>query len=148
MTPEEHVLGVASAILNAEINGDRQTAGRYLQQISNDYGSAGVELAIRTWCDTLTIIQHQPAGLPDGTPVITRPVWLKPGTGERMDIENVTPWFRWAGQIVAARASMDQDTYNALLAALPDDPRERGRWVIAVAVACADTIGTHTQAMS
>jgi len=40
---------------------------------------------------------------------------------ERVDAQDVPPEHRWAGQIIAARAAVDEEAYRALLASVPLD---------------------------
>ena len=95
---------LAGAALQGAVAQDLPATAAAMNAISAEYGSEGLTEAIIAWCDALT------AG----------PGWVDE-TGLARTADDVDPQVRWAGRIVMARAREDKDTFDALIAALPDD---------------------------
>lgn len=133
---------LAAGALHAAIREDWPAASRAMQAISTETGGAGTTAALVAWCDTLITVQRRAAGLP-GEPApgeVTRPGWLDAGTGQvTLNAGDVPPAVQWAGQLVAARAALDLDGFNALLTAMPEDRKARGDYAGALLHACAAT---------
>lgn len=106
---------LAGAALQAAIDQDAPATAAAINAISAEYGGEGLTEAIIAWCDTLTGAHPlRPEGASPGPAGSVTPAW--PSAADDVD-----PQVQWAGQIVMARAREDKDTFNALLAALPDD---------------------------
>ncbi|WP_433225448.1 hypothetical protein [Actinomadura formosensis] len=145
MTQEiaDHAQWLASAAMVAYMGDAEDTAVKAVQRIGDECGPEGVELAMRGWIDTMAdrlgikpggravAIKFQGLaddGEPDASAVFADAV-------ERPEVV-------WAGRLMAARVAMDQDTYLALLDALPDDPAEVGAHVGAVLEMCSLTMAS------
>jgi hypothetical protein len=105
-------------------------------------GSEALIVAIVAWCDTL-LARH-----PDGPHAGDRPVqvgWLEDGKGRVQHAEDVPPPARWAGQVIAARAALDEDAFYALLGA-PAEGADLGSCVIALVQSVAMTLGAASHA--
>jgi len=106
---------LAGAALQGAIDHDAPATAAAINAISAEYGGEGLTEAIIAWCDTLTgALPLPPEGISSSPAGSVKPAW--PGAADDVD-----PQVRWAGQIVMARARMDKDKFNALVAALPDD---------------------------
>ena len=132
---------LASAAMVAYIGDAHKTAEKAIQRIGDECGPEGVELAMRGWIDTMAgRLGIEPGGQvvaikfrgidDDGEPDASA---VNADAVERREVV-------WAGRLMAARVAMDQDTYIALLDALPDDPSEVGRHVAAVLEMCSLTM--------
>jgi hypothetical protein len=103
-----------------------------------------IALVLTRFCDTIIGLQRDMTGTPataggDG-PV--RPLWLNADTGRstmNADADDLPPAVRWVGQLVAARAALDLDGYQALLMAMPADGRERGKYANTLLMSCVST---------
>lgn len=85
------------------------------------YGHKAAYPMVTTWCGG---IEQVTALDPDADGFVgVRPVFLGPD-GETTDASTVPAPVRWTGQIIAARAAGDDDTFEALLTALPEDEHE------------------------
>lgn len=105
-------------------------------------GSDALVVAIMAWCDTLLALH------PDGPWSGDRPVrvaWLEDGKGPVQHAEDVPPAARWAGQVVAARAALDEDAFCALLGA-PAEGADLGSCVVALVMSAAMTMGAASHA--
>lgn len=131
---------LASAAMTAYMGGAWKTAEKAVQRIGDECGPDGVELAMRGWIDTMAGrlgYRHGPQavaitfrGLDDGGPGGDA---VSADAVERREVV-------WAGRLMAARVAMDQDTYVALLNALPHDPAVVGAHVAAVLEMCSLTM--------
>jgi hypothetical protein len=109
------VMFLAGAALQASVDQDAPATAAAINAISAEYGGEGLTEAIIAWCDTLTGAHLlPPEGISPGPAGPVTPAW--PGAADDVD-----PQVRWAGRIVRARARTDKDTFNALIAALPED---------------------------
>lgn len=126
---DERALELGKEALRAALAEDWAGASAAVQAIGDERGWGGVVLAMTAWSDTLVISTRRAEGLPDepGPGVIVQPAWADADTGEvTEDADEVGECHRWAGRLLAARAAMDHDAYEALLRALPEDGHERG----------------------
>jgi hypothetical protein len=109
------VMFLAGAALQGSVDQDAPATAAAINAISAEYGGEGLTEAIIAWCDTLTAARPLPReGLSPGPAGSVEPDW--PSAADDVD-----PQVRWAGRMVMARAREDKDTFNALIAALPDD---------------------------
>jgi hypothetical protein len=143
MTQEiaDRAVWLASAAMTAYMGGAEETAEKAIQRIGDECGADGVELALRAWIDTMA----GRLGVPPGAHAVAIKFRGIDDDGEpdasAVDADAVErPEVVWAGRLMAARVAMDQDTYIALLEALPDDPSEVGRHVAAVLEMCSLTM--------
>ena len=120
---ERRAMRLAGDALRCALVDDWTLATRTVQRISDECGSAGVARAILGWSDTL--IARTP-GL-HGNAV--RLAFMNADSGEVGGADDVPEEVRWAGRVLAARAADDEDAWNALMDALPDDPAATGRHV-------------------
>jgi len=101
-----------------------------------------IALVLVAWCDTALAGQRQAAGMPeleDGKPAgeLVQLVWADEEAGRwHADADAVPPAARWAGRLLAARAALDLEAFQALLRAMPADGHERGAYGIAVLMNC------------
>jgi hypothetical protein len=108
------------------------SAGRWeralqlVRRINDECGGNGVGLALMVWCETFT--RHAYDGEPTG-PVKLAFVQMDEDTE---GAHQPPPEVVWAGQLTAAWAARDEDTYEALIATLPDDEALVGKRVVAV----------------
>jgi hypothetical protein len=101
-----------------------------------------IALVLTRFCDTIISLgRDMEVTSPDDAagdgPV--RPVWLNLDTGHATmdaDDDSLPPAARWMGQLLAARAGLDFDGYQALLKAMPADGRQRGAYANALLMAC------------
>jgi hypothetical protein len=104
-----------------------------------------IALVLSMFCDTIIGLQRARMGLPpgeDGVPEDgpVRPGWFNADTGQMtMDADDagLPAAVRWAGQLVAARAALDFDGFQALLQAMPADGFKRGEYANALLRGCA-----------
>lgn len=106
---------LAGAALQGTVDQDAPATAAAMNAISAEYDGEGLTEAITAWCDTLT------AALPLAPGGDLAGLGWADETGQARTTGDVDPQVRWAGQIVMARARKDKDTFNALIAALPDD---------------------------
>jgi len=135
----DQILGLAHVALQAAVNQDRAGATAALKGISDGFGGAGLALAILAWCDAVILRYQQITGTPDGQPV--RIAWQEADTGDiSVTGRDVPAEVRWAGQLVAARAALDQPAYDALIAVLPGDGLAIGGYISALLDGAALTL--------
>lgn len=118
------VVKLASRALMAAQRGDLELAADYVRSATLRHG---LLTCVVGWCDTFINIaypQHkrgEPMRLAwiadDGTDVIN---W---------DVGAVRPTVAWAGRVIAARAAMDQEQFNALMA-MPAEGAELGAHIV------------------
>ena len=115
------VMFLAGAALQASVDQDAPATAAAINAISAEYGGEGLTEAIIAWCDTLARAHPlPPEEISPGPAGSVTPAW--PGAADDVD-----PQVRWAGRMVMARAREDKDTFNALIAALPDDGMARSQ---------------------
>lgn len=111
--------------LHAAMREDWPAATRAMQAVSDETGGEGIYWALRMLCDTAIDAQ----GLTGREGAVFRPGWVDVSTGKvQLDADAVPVHHRWAARLVTARAAMDKDAYDALLAGMPGDARERGEY--------------------
>lgn len=115
-----------------------ESAGRMVKRISDECGGEGLAVALRGWCDTYA--DHARDGAEDIRPSQVNFIRTDTGQLDREDSERVPDDVRWAGQLIAARAELNQERWSELLAALPDDGAAIGRHVIRVLEMTAGTV--------
>ena len=109
------VLLLAERALQGAIDQDRPAEAAAMNAINEEHGGEGATEAIIAWCDTLIAAHPLPAGSE-----FAALNWVD-AEGRTRHADDVDPYARWAGRVVMARALKDRDTFNALLAALPDE---------------------------
>lgn len=108
------------ALHGAQLN-DWERAGAAVKALQDEFGGHGIMFALVAWCDTLIVRQQQVTGHKDGD--LARPAWLNATTGDvAFNADDVPPPVRWAGRLIAARAAMDHDAWDALVVSIPDTP--------------------------
>lgn len=105
-------------------------------------GSEALIVAITAWCDTL-LGCHPDGPRSDGR--LVQVCWLQDGKGPVQHAEEVPPPARWAGQVIAARAALDEDAFWALMDA-PAEGTDLGSCVIALVQSVAMTLEAITSA--
>lgn len=141
---ERRAVRLAAIALYAAMAENWPAATRAVQAINDRCGSAGISRAVLCWSDTL--IDYNPETNGDGRPV--RLSFMNADTGHVNfddDADAVPEQFRWAGRIIAARAAQDLPAWEAMIDALPDDPKVHGDHVGAVLQVVALTL-RHNQA--
>jgi len=135
----KRITGLAAIALRDALAGDMKAAMATVTQISDQTGGAGLEYAMRGWCDSLIVRYRSVTGSPDDA--VIRPAWVDGDSG-RVDFnaDDVPAQARWAGRMISARAAMDQGTWNALMAALPRDGYVIGDHVAALLGMVAGTL--------
>jgi len=109
---------LAQIALYAEMANKTDEAVKALKAISDETGGEGLMDAILGWCDTL--IGNTP-GIEVGKPV--KVAWMEAETRRiNSGPDEVHPTAVWAGQLIAARAADDADTFHALLESVPHQP--------------------------
>jgi len=138
LSPDSKVARLAGAALQAALAGDWPRANAAVQRIDKECGEqGGVATALMTWADTYTL--HTFDGPPPAAAAMRIMFW-DTDTGVMGDQPDLPDTTRWAARLVTARAAMDEDTFRALIGALPDDPAAVGQHVGAVLVCVANTI--------
>jgi hypothetical protein len=141
-TPDRDAARIlAAAAFHAALAQDWPAANKAM----NEAGRASpnvIALMLVTFCDTAIAAQREMAGLPpleDGHgEEVARPGWFNVETGQLVtDADAMPPALRWAGQLVAARAALDYDGFQALLSAMPSDGFKRGEYAATLLEGCA-----------
>jgi hypothetical protein len=129
---------LAATAYHAALAGRWQAAADAVVRISDECGGEGLSVALRAWCDTYA--DHSTGGQP-GVPTVNIN-FIRTDTGQLDDqrSERVPPEIRWAGELLRARAALDQERWSELLAELPDDGEAIGDHVFAVLKGVALTI--------
>ena len=138
MSAHSKPIRLASAAMQAALASKHDSAVSYLQRINDECGGQGLYVALMAWCDAYA--DHATGGAP--TPARVNMSFIREDTGQ-LDDENsdrLPPEIRWAGQIVAARAALDQDRFDELITKMPDDGAGRGDYMGAVLLTIANTI--------
>lgn len=135
----KRITGLAAIALRNALDGDMKAAMATAAQISDQTGGGGLEYAMRGWCDSLIIPMRQATGTP--ADAVIRPAWVDVDSGRvDFDADNVPAETRWAGRMIAARAGLDKDMWNALMEALPRDGYAIGDHVAALLGMVAETL--------
>lgn len=123
-----------AALVEAMRTGVTQKVADVVQRIWTETGPDGAYTALMAWCDTVAI----QAGVDGSKPVHI--AFQARETGEITGAEGVTrPESVWAGQMISARVARDQETFEALIYAIPEG-RAMGQHVLALLEMCALTI--------
>jgi len=126
----ERGIALATEALHAAMREDWPAMAETVTALS---GSHALIWAVMAWCDTL--IARWPGGLEAaGQPVLLG--WLEDGRGPVQSAQDVPAPARWAGQVTAARAALDQDAFFALLRA-PAEGSDLGDCVQALVTSAA-----------
>jgi hypothetical protein len=119
------VIKLATTALHAGMRGDWPAATRATQAINDRHGGDGLLAAMLAWTDTF--IHHRIGAFVSDKPVAL--AFQSVETGEIESADEVRPEIRWAGQMITARATDDKATWDALLGAVPQDPKVIGAHV-------------------
>lgn len=123
---------------------DWERARAAVVTLNDELGGDGIMFAIVAWCDTLIVRQQQVTGQKEGD--FVRPAWLNTDTGDiALNADDVPPPIRWAGRLVAARAAMDHDAWDALVKSIPDTPMATTEHVSALLTSVAMTLNSLSQ---
>jgi hypothetical protein len=115
LTAEDRAaLQMAADALNAAIAEDWDAARKTLRNLSDEHGGEGVGIALLGWCDVLI---SKTLGLRGSAVEL---LFMEKSTGAIGHARRVPREVSWAGQMLAARAANDRDTWDALLQSLPD----------------------------
>lgn len=129
---------LASTAFDAALAGAWPKAARAIVRINDECGGEGLGAALLAWIDAY--VDHAT----DGAPTRARPrmAYINTETGalDREDSGSLPDEVRWAGQLIGARAAMDEQRYVELLAELPDEGFEIGERVLTVLRLVATTI--------
>jgi hypothetical protein len=129
---------------HAAARGDWAEASKAMAVIGRQNPNV-IALVLSAFCDTTIGIQRDMRGLPpmeDGVPEDgpVRPAWVNADTGQlTMDADALPPAVRWAGQLIAARAALDFESFQALLTAMPTDGFKRGEYANTLLMTCVST---------
>lgn len=134
---------LATQALQAAMREDWDAVRQSFADISADGRAA--TFALMAWCDWTLQAQAEMQGLemPASGPMpgIARPGWFDPDTGRvTLDADEMPPVARWAGRLIAARASMDEVQFQVLVGTLPGDGFERGQYALALLRGCAGMV--------
>jgi hypothetical protein len=137
---------IATRAYQAAAGGDWPAANRAMAEAGRQTPNV-IALVLTRFCDTIIGLQRDITGMPpvaDGadTDGPVRPLWFNADTGQATmdaDAEDLPAAVRWAGQLIAARAALDLDGFQALLSAMTDDARQRGEYANTLLMTCAAT---------
>lgn len=119
---------LAGLALSRAMAGDWPKATGLAQQIGDECGPAGVDVALRAWIDTLSRrMGHKPG---QRIRIVLQEV--ETATVRLPDDEQVRPEVQWAARLIEARAASDLDAWTALMREVPEGPTEFGKRVGAV----------------
>ena len=109
------VLPFATQALHAAQLQDWDRATAFVDQLGREHGAEGVEIAMIGWIDTL--LSH---ARPPDAEGFAQPVWQCAEHGHvTHDAHDLPPEIAWGGQLMTARANLDEDMWDALLTAIP-----------------------------
>jgi hypothetical protein len=116
---------LAANAYHAALAKDWRKAERALARLNEECAGEGLFTALKAWCDTF--INHASDGAEVGK---FRMVGWNVDTGA-VNESGVRETVTWSHRLIAARAAMDLDAFNATLQELNDIPDgfERGRYV-------------------
>ncbi|HLL68832.1 MAG TPA: hypothetical protein VK453_24430 [Micromonosporaceae bacterium] len=118
----------AHAALSRARLGNWDAAADTVRRIHVDLGGrGGMAYALVAWCDAY----RDHSGGQDAV-VTTSLRFVSALTGGVCDASDVAPQVAWAGRLIAARCAHDAATFNALIKAVPSDPRLHRLRVFAV----------------
>lgn len=132
---------LAAQALAAARGNDYPAASALVRQLNAECGSEGAMIAVCGWIDTLAV----KSGISEKDAVLALG-FRDAGTGlAQLGSEGVPDRIRWAGQLIIARARLDEPMFSALIAALPKDKAVVGSYVGAVLETVACTINDLIQ---
>ena len=139
--PSEHSkpIRLARTALVAAIDGRNEASLDTLRRLWQECGADGMALAMQAWCDSF--IDHATEG--DPRPRRVRLGFVNSSTGafDRDGSEQVPADVQWAGRLIQARAAMDRQAYEAVVAELPEgESDETGRCLAALLHVVAATV--------
>lgn len=136
--PHSKPVRLAGAAFQAALADKMDAAANYVVRVSDECGGEGIYLALMAWIDAYA--DHAT----DGQPVRSRArmAFIRADTGQLdgEESDRLPPEIRWAGQLVAARASLKEERFNELIAEMPTNGAEIGTYVLAVLQVVAQTI--------
>lgn len=141
---------IAGRAYHAAVREDWPAANRAMAEAGRQNPNV-IALILCMFCDTAISLQRAMTGLPpmeDGVPAEgpVRPGWVNADTGRlTLDADEMPPAERWAGRMVAARAALDYDAFQALMAAMPGDGMKRGEYANALLIGVASLAGLAAQ---
>ena len=134
---KERARTLAAYALRDARAGDYAAASKHVRALNTECGPQGTMFAICGWCDTLA--DQLNLGENSGPLALA---WKDAETGRvHVGTEGVPDRARWAGQLIVARAALDEAMFDALIKSLPDDKAVIGSYVGAVLEAVAITMG-------
>jgi hypothetical protein len=136
--PDDRIVRLAAAALTYAMRDDWPAASKATQAISDEFGGEGLTGAICAWCDWLVAQHPSTAGIEAGGVAVL--AWSSDEAPGVETADEVHPETRWAGQVVMARARMDQDTLGALLVAIPREPGATSKYIGALLQSVALTL--------
>ncbi len=135
----ERTLRLAAEALYAAMAADSPRATEAVKAINAECGGEGLGLAISAWCDTLICEYRKATGTAEDAPV--KFAWQDADTGDiSVTGSDLPDQARWAGRLIAARARLDRESYEALISSLPDDGWVIGGYVSALLSSVALTL--------
>lgn len=136
---EQRASQLAATALHHGLRGEWKKATRVVQRLSDETGTDGIDWALLRWADTL--IARMPGDTNNGIRIMFLDVDDAGAGALKANADDVPPPARWAGRMIAARATDDPATWEALKAAVPRDPEIRGQHVAALLETVALTLG-------
>ncbi len=103
----------ATNALMAEIDGQHERACVLVEGLLGAFGWQALQSAMQVWADHAM----RAVGIAPGTRI--KPTWREMTSGEVTAADETPVHARWAGQMLAARAAMDPQQWEALLKAPP-----------------------------
>lgn len=137
-TVKDRARDFAARALNAAMREEWEIASAIVRRMNTECGSEGTMIAVVGWCDSLTV--RLGLDKAEGTLALG---FVNPDTGAMTTAAGVAPRIQWAGQLIMARARLDKSMFDALIDALPDDPKVVGAYVGAVLECVAMTLRRH-----
>ena len=132
-------VGLATRAYHAAVREDWPAANAAMAEAGREDANV-IALVMVAFCDTAIGLQRDMKGMPpleEGLAVAeegpVRPGWVNAETGRvTLNADEMPAPERWAGRLVAARAAMDLDGFQALLRAMPASGFERGKYANAL----------------
>lgn len=111
---EDEVKDIAARLLDGALHKDVERTAAFMNELESNGSEAAVQVML-CWCDTLIRVKNVCRG---GRIQLS---WYDPATGGSLEPGEVPTVDQWAGQIIAARAAMDWEMFQALILAVPPD---------------------------
>lgn len=134
----QRAIELSTAALHGAQMDDGGRINLAMRSLNEELGGPGIMFALAGWCDTLALRQQAVTGSIGSD--LVRPVWLDENGNVQTDPDDVPGPVRWAGRLIAARAALDKDTWDALIAAIPDGSVTE--YVSVVLISVARTLNT------